>query len=71
MIAAVQSGLWHLRHNTARPDILAAYELQPVEPLLVSQADGFCNVVHGGFPADAALCAAGSIAQHATRVRTV
>jgi len=32
--------LWRLRHNTARPNILAAYQPQPVDPLLVGQAEG-------------------------------
>jgi hypothetical protein len=31
--------LWRLRHNTARPDILAADETQPVEPLCVGESD--------------------------------
>ena len=46
-MAAVRSGgLWRLRHNTARPDILAADEAQPVEPLLGGQTDGFRAFVH-------------------------
>jgi hypothetical protein len=28
-------GLWRLRHNTARPDILAADEAQPVDALIL------------------------------------
>jgi hypothetical protein len=32
-------GLWRLRHNTARADIGAADEAQPVDPLLIRQAD--------------------------------
>jgi hypothetical protein len=31
--------LWRLRHNTARPDILGAYEPQPIEPLRIGQPD--------------------------------
>jgi hypothetical protein len=30
---------WRLRHNTARPDILAADEAEPIDPLLVGQPD--------------------------------
>ncbi len=33
-----------------RPDILAANEPQPVEPLLIGQADGFCQVVQRKSP---------------------
>src|SRR6266480_6741168 len=29
--------LWRLRHNTARPDIVGADQLQPVDALLVAQ----------------------------------
>jgi hypothetical protein len=29
--------LWRLRHNTARPDIVAADQPQPVDPLRVGQ----------------------------------
>jgi hypothetical protein len=36
-------GLWRLRHNTERPDILAADQAQPVEALLVGEV----NVVRG------------------------
>jgi hypothetical protein len=43
--------LWRLRHNTARSDVLAADQPQPVDPLFVSQADGFCSVVHVPDPA--------------------
>ena len=45
-------GLWRLRHNTARPDILAANESQPVEPLLVGERDtvGLADDVHGAAP---------------------
>ena len=32
-------GLWRLRHNTARPDIVGADQAQPIEPLLVGQFD--------------------------------
>jgi hypothetical protein len=35
-----------LRHNTARPDILAADEPQPFDPLLIRQADGLRALVH-------------------------
>src|SRR5579863_6260950 len=38
--------LWRLGHNTARPDILAADEPQPVEPLLIRQPDGFLILAH-------------------------
>jgi len=38
--------LWRLRHNTARPDILAADETQPVEPLLVGKVDAVRSLVH-------------------------
>jgi hypothetical protein len=43
---AILSRLWRLRHNTARPDILAADKPQPVEPLLVGQPDRFRTVAH-------------------------
>ena len=39
-------GLWRLRHNTARPDILAADEAQPVEALLVGEVDAVRSLVH-------------------------
>jgi hypothetical protein len=42
--------LWRLRHNTARPDILAANEPQPVDALLVGETEGFCGVVHVRLP---------------------
>jgi hypothetical protein len=32
-------GLWRLRHNTARPDVLAADEAQPVEALFVAEVN--------------------------------
>jgi hypothetical protein len=35
-----------LGHNTARPDILAADEAQPVEALLVGQADAVRRLIH-------------------------
>ena len=35
-----------MRHNTARPNILAADQPQPVDPLLIGQVEGFCDVVH-------------------------
>jgi hypothetical protein len=35
-----------LRHNTARSDVLAADEAQPVEALLVGEVDSFCALVH-------------------------
>jgi hypothetical protein len=38
--------LWRLRHNTARSDVLTADEPQPVEPLLVRQADGLRPLAH-------------------------
>ena len=37
--------LWRLRHNTARPDIVATNEAQPIEPLLV--AEPHCAVLCG------------------------
>ena len=39
--------LWRLRHNTARPDILAADQPQPIDPLLVAEPESFWDVVHG------------------------
>jgi hypothetical protein len=33
------SFLWRLRHNTARADIVAADQAQPVEALVVGQSD--------------------------------
>ena len=39
-------GLWRLRHNTARPDILAADEAQPIEALLVGEVDAVHRLVH-------------------------
>jgi hypothetical protein len=39
-------GLWRLRHNTARPDVLAANEPQPIEPLLIGQADAVPAFAH-------------------------
>jgi hypothetical protein len=38
--------LWRLRHNTARPDILAADETQPVEALLVGEVDVVRWLIH-------------------------
>jgi hypothetical protein len=38
--------LWRLGHNTARPDILAANEAQPVEALLVGEVDVVRTLVH-------------------------
>ena len=40
------------QHNAARPDILAANETQPVEPLFIGQRDtvGLTGDVHGLAP---------------------
>jgi hypothetical protein len=38
--------LWRLRHNTARPDILAADEAQPVEALFVGEVDSLRCPIH-------------------------
>jgi hypothetical protein len=38
--------LWRLGHNTARPDILAADEAEPIDPLLIRQSDGFRFLAH-------------------------
>jgi hypothetical protein len=38
--------LWRLRHNTARPDILAADEAQSVETLFCLVTTGLDPVVH-------------------------
>jgi hypothetical protein len=61
--------LWRLRHNTARPDILAAEQPQPVEPLAVGQAK-MCGVRQCSDPGPrigavwrlAALAATGDVA---------
>ena len=37
---------WHLRHHTARPDILGADQPQPVEPLGVGQFSLSVDGVH-------------------------
>jgi hypothetical protein len=44
-------GLWRLRHNTARPDIVGTYQPQPVDPLLVGEVCGVLGIaVHAALP---------------------
>jgi hypothetical protein len=38
--------LWRLRHNTARPDILATDEAQPVDALVVGETDAMRYFIH-------------------------
>ena len=40
------NGFRRLRHNTARADILAADQPQPVDALLIGQADRFFVFAH-------------------------
>jgi hypothetical protein len=48
MGTAGDSGLWRLRHNTARPDIVGADQPQPIDPLGVGEVGrvGDVAVVH-------------------------
>jgi hypothetical protein len=38
--------LWRLRHNTAGPNILAANQPQPIDPLLVRELDALTPLAH-------------------------
>jgi hypothetical protein len=57
--------LWRLRHNTARPDILAADKPQPVDALFVVETDGFRDFVHS-FPDPVSAIAPGRCKMLAT-----
>src|ERR1700690_433421 len=55
--------LGRLGHNPARPDVLAADEAEPIDPLLIRQSDGFRFLAHfapkmaKSFPASSATIA--------------
>ena len=46
----LHSRLWRLRHNTARPHIVATDETQPIEPLLVAEPHAVALVGHTAPP---------------------